>query len=246
MMKSIVICEDDPMQLNQIETYISNYIMIEELPLKVELATPNPQEVLDYLEKTNYQQTLYFLDIDFNYEFDGLDLAKMIRKKDDLSKIVFITTHDELLPLTYTYQIEALGYIVKDSGDNIQEQIIQTINTVLARMPLNSKEKEVFVINQRTRSRTIDVSNILYFMTSPTPHKVILITKDSMIDFYDNLYEIEDRFDCFLRINRSYIINVDNVESVDYTERLVYFSNGDEVPASREGLRQLSKVLSKE
>ena len=42
----IVICEDDPKQLERMQTIINNYIMIEEKEMSIELATHDPYELL--------------------------------------------------------------------------------------------------------------------------------------------------------------------------------------------------------
>nr|WP_235032807.1 hypothetical protein [Enterococcus sp. CSURQ0835] len=49
---------------------------------------------------------------------NGIDLAEEIREKDVQAKIIFITTHDELIPLTIQHHIKALGFVTKDSVFN--------------------------------------------------------------------------------------------------------------------------------
>jgi two-component system response regulator AgrA len=58
----IFICEDDPKQRENMVTIIKNYIMIEEKPMEIALATDNPYEVLEQAKNMN-DIGCYFLDI---------------------------------------------------------------------------------------------------------------------------------------------------------------------------------------
>lgn len=49
----IFICEDDPKQRENMVTIIKNYIMIEEKPMEIALATDNPYEVLEQAKNMN-------------------------------------------------------------------------------------------------------------------------------------------------------------------------------------------------
>ncbi|MCC9992476.1 response regulator, partial [Streptococcus agalactiae] len=72
---------------------------------------------------------LYFLDIEIkNDEQRGLEVAKQIRQIDLYAQIVFVTTHSELMPLTFRYQVSALDYIDKGLS---QEAFSRRIEEVL-------------------------------------------------------------------------------------------------------------------
>lgn len=47
----ILICEDDPKQRERMVSIIENYIMIEEKPMKIELATNDPYAILETSKK---------------------------------------------------------------------------------------------------------------------------------------------------------------------------------------------------
>src|SRR4051794_9929355 len=110
-MQKIYICEDNLSQLNDIKEIIENYILIEELDMEIILATQNPDELIQVLEDNPPSKAIYFLDIDLNHQLDGIQLAQHIRQVDDLGRIIFITTHAELAPVTFRYKVEALDYI---------------------------------------------------------------------------------------------------------------------------------------
>lgn len=110
-MVPIYICEDQPEILNQLEESIRNIIMIEEFDSKVVLATKSPEELLQCL-KNQRTKGIYFLDIEFPKEsINGFELGKEIRKLDSRGFLIYITTHNELLPEIFSYQLEALDYM---------------------------------------------------------------------------------------------------------------------------------------
>ncbi len=62
----IFICEDDPKQRENMVTIIKNYIMIEEKPMEIALATDNPYEVLEQAKNMNGHRLLLFRYSTFN------------------------------------------------------------------------------------------------------------------------------------------------------------------------------------
>ncbi|MGX6994352.1 DNA-binding response regulator, partial [Vagococcus penaei] len=57
----IVICEDQVVQLNQLETIIQNFILFHNSLFQINLKTQSPIEVENYLETFNPMQGIYFL-----------------------------------------------------------------------------------------------------------------------------------------------------------------------------------------
>lgn len=70
----IFICEDDPKQRENMVTIIKNYIMIEEKPMEIALATDNPYEVLEQAKNMN-DIGCYFLDIQLSTDINGIKLG---------------------------------------------------------------------------------------------------------------------------------------------------------------------------
>lgn len=91
----IFICEDDPKQRENMVTIIKNYIMIEEKPMEIALATDNPYEVLEQAKNMN-DIGCYFLDIQLSTDINGIKLGSEIRKHDPVGNIIFVTSHSEL------------------------------------------------------------------------------------------------------------------------------------------------------
>lgn len=141
-MYDILICEDDKIQLNQITKIITNLIMIEDFPMKVILSTNSPEEIISHIISNLGTNFIYFLDIDLDSYMNGIELAEKIREIDSLGKIIFITAHEEMAPLTFKYKVEALDFISKCKGIDLSGNIDTVLTTILKRDSLNLEKKE--------------------------------------------------------------------------------------------------------
>lgn len=242
-MIDIFVCEDNYKQLNEIVSYINNYVLIENLDMELKLATSDPYRILNYLEKNDIEKSLYFLDIGLSSDIDGIELAKKIRKNDFDSKIVFITTHSEMVFLTFKYQIEALDYILKDFPDEIQGKVTRAIDLCNEQFQKKeSKSEEYYQIKTGDQLKSVKISDILFFESSPVPHKVIVHLMNGQFEFYNTMKEIEAENEKFFRCHKSYVVNVDNVESINRQTREITMSDGEIVFGSVLGCRTLVKI----
>ncbi|HGF7618053.1 TPA: response regulator, partial [Enterococcus faecium] len=124
----IILCEDQIIQLNQLERIIDNFILFHDEVFKIVLKTQSSLEVKKYLKQFRPKQGIYFLDIDLNHEVNGIELAEVIRKYDVQAKIIFTTTHDEMLPVTIKRRVETLGFVTKDQTlDEYRNQIVELL-----------------------------------------------------------------------------------------------------------------------
>lgn len=242
-MRKIVICEDSPRQLTHLKDCIEKYIMIEDLDLTIALASNSPQPIEDYLMNQPKGETLYFLDIDLGPEqITGIDLAKLIRQEDDLSKIVFITTLSECMRETYRYKLEALDFIIKDDFEKVYDQVRQCILTALDRSQINTSEKQVYKVKVGRRTKIVDYDDIYYFQASDN-HKIILVGNNTYIEFYDNLSNVIDQTH-FQQVHRSYIVNLANVIELDTTQKELFFPEELIVPVGRKYYKDLQVALA--
>jgi two-component system response regulator AgrA len=127
-MINVFICEDNLIQRTRLETIINNFLLMEDIDMKLALSTANPEELLTYLHHHSQSQSIFFLDIDLNHTLDGIQLGGQIRDLCIDSKIVFITTHSELAPLTFKYKVEAMDYIVKDDPKELASRVKDALN----------------------------------------------------------------------------------------------------------------------
>lgn len=223
----IIICEDQIVQLNQLETIVQNFILFHSDIFRLSLKTQSPIEVENYLQKFSPKQGIYFLDIDLNHPINGIDLAEKIRAEDIQAKIIFITTHEEMIPLTIQRRVETLGFVSKDqSFESYRAEIVDLL--VLAQERIDAmriSQNKAFIFSIGSQIFTIDVQDIYFMEPSDLPHRIRLYTKNGQYEFYEKLTDLEKQYPDFFRINRSCLANLHNMKEIDFKTRSIYFES---------------------
>ncbi|WP_338591051.1 LytTR family DNA-binding domain-containing protein [Paenibacillus sp. Y5S-9] len=244
-MLEIFICEDDEEQRKRLTKYVTDYIMIENLDMKVVISTAHSSDIIEYLQQNN-TTGLYFLDVDIQEEKSGIALGAEIRQYDTQGAIVFVTTHSELTYLTFTYKVEAMDYITKDNFTDIQKRVIECINTANQRYVQNKQSsRKVFQTKSGDKVISIEYNDILFFETSPQLHKVILHAKNRQVEFYGKLKVLLEMDNRFYRCHNSYVVNKDNIAEIDFATREIQMVNGQICYASSRFLKGLKDIVQK-
>ena len=242
-MTEIILCEDNEKDRKWMTDFIRGHIMIENLDMKVAISTANPHDVLKYA-KENVNGGLYFLDVDLRAEITGIQLAVQIREVDSKASIVFITTHAELMSLTFEYAIEAMGYVLKGDDEVTKEKIVKYIRYAAKKGYGIEESADRFVAKVDDRMIAEDYEQILSFeIAVKRQSKVVMYTKKRSVEINATLAEIEKVSDRFVRCHRSCVVNVDNIKSIDPIAKVVYLVNGDVCEASASGIKTLKKIL---
>lgn len=236
----ILICEDDPKQRERMQQIIENYIMIEEKPMEVEIATNDPYEILE-AAKNMSDIGCYFLDIQLESDINGIKLGSEIRKHDPVGNIIFVTSHSELTYLTFVYKVAALDFIFKDDPDELQTRIIDCLETALKRLDLLTKDNTIETLELKCGSSSVYVNydEVMFFESSPKSHRLIAHLDNRQIEFYGNLKELAQLDDRFVRCHNSFVLNRHNISHVDSKERIAYFKNDEYCYVS---VRNLKKI----
>ncbi|KHD34974.1 histidine kinase [Clostridium acetobutylicum] len=241
-MLEVFVCEDNKEQKENFKKIIDNFIIMENLDMKISVVTENPDDIINYVIK-NSVSGLYFLDIDLNASINGIQLAAEIRKYDPRGFIVFVTTHAEMSYLTFLYKVEAMDYIIKDNYKNIGDRIYQCIMDAQRKYSAKTTDlQKIFTIKADDRIINIEFQKILFFETSFTIHKVVLHSVNRQIEFYAKMKDIEGELDdSFYRCHKSYIVNKKNIKEININKRRIYMINGEECLISTRMLKGLIK-----
>lgn len=236
----IFICEDDERQREHMVSIINNYIMIEEKPMEIEVATADPYDILERSKNLN-DIGCYFLDIQLEADINGIKLASEIRKHDPVGNIIFVTSHSELTYLTFVYKVAAMDFIFKDDPDELKSRIIDCLETSESRLKLLSKESSVETIELKRGSNSIYVQydDVMFFESSTKSHRLIAHLDNRQIEFYGNLKELDQLDERFFRCHNSFVVNRHNIDSIDSKSRVVYFKNNEYCYAS---VRNVKKI----
>jgi two-component system response regulator AgrA len=239
-MINIYICEDNQEQLEKVKKAVLDTVMIEDMDMRLALASQNPYAILDDIDAKG-GTGIYFLDVDLKTDINGIQLAEKIRHRDPSGFVIFITTHAELSYLTFKYKVEALDYIIKDDFDMVAKRVRECLLYAFKKFTSSGDDRgEVFYIHTKEKVVLIEYNKIICFETSPTIHKITLYAENRQIEFYSNMKDIESKLDSrFIRCHRSYIVNQDYIKEVDKKKRMIYLKNGQSCMISVRGLKYI-------
>lgn len=236
-----------------------NIIQAEQLRKDIELICETNDISYDFIEVTSRKERIigrisettkipiYFLDIEIKgKKRKGLELAQHIRKIDQQGIIVFITTHSKLAPISYQYMVSALTFIDKGLNYDSRFKLIEDCLFHYKEQNKSPHANDDFVVNNEHATVRVPFNEINYIKTSSSPHRLILMTNNRIIQFYGRLKEIESSDERFFRCHRSYLVNINKITAYDKANKIIILQNEQEIPVSRRLIRQIKQLLKGE
>ncbi|CEO07922.1 two-component signal transduction response regulator [[Clostridium] sordellii] len=228
-MYRIVICEDDNLQRNEINSFISE--IFSEISNNIKIFEFSSAE--EVIESKLEGIDIYFLDIQMD-NLNGMDLAKEIRKQNDTSKIIFITSLLEHVQDGYV--VKAYRYLIKPiKYEDLKEHILSCISDII-------KERENFII--------IKENGITYKVNTKEITYIEIIKKDITIHTIYKKYNIKNRIKNlekelnmynFFRCHKSYLINMEYIDFIGKDNLMI---KGAEIPVSKYRMSGLKTKLT--
>jgi len=245
-MMRIVICEDNQRERIDMEQTVNKYILTKDCDMELALSASGPIEVLDYLDEHPITSGLYFLDIDLRHEMNGIELAAKIRKTDISATIVFITTHEELMFMVFTYKVEAMDYITKDRpAEEVKTRTVECMQLAYQRY-LDGKHSKTKYFPVKVGGQILNIPHdeILLFETHPQIRKrMLLYTEKGKIDFRGIISEIEKLVPDFYRCHKSFIVNPSKIVILDKAKSKAELVNGQLVFVAAKKVSELARMI---
>lgn len=212
----IAVCEDEQILLEQLTDDIKKILNEHSVIYSIK-AYSNGSALL-----VREAFDIVFLDIAMK-PIGGLELARRLRARGDISRLVFITAHSQYA--IDAYDVQAYHYLIKPVDLKKLEAVILGLCTLL-----KGEYEHALAIRQGTTVRRIPFEQILYL--EAMNRKVYLHKKEESFSFYGKLDELEPALpDTFFRCHRSFIVNLDHVQH--YKKEEVWLDNEDIIPLSR-------------
>lgn len=242
-MISVYLCEDDKRQLEQYSRLIRRFLDFEgyeEIPV---YNFQEPHALLNAVRK-NGGTGLYFLDIQLNSDIDGLELARQIRLLNPLGYIIFLTTHSEMMALTFQYHVEALDFITKDDPRLLEQRLRDCLRTAISYETTARKQQDPSVgIKTENRILYMNPDDILYIRSDSSPHKVTICSQNGIHRVTGSLKEFQARLGPrFVRCHTSFLVNMDHVSSFSAKMRQLVMDNQDVCPVALRSLPQITRL----
>ena len=220
-MLKIAVCDDSRELLEKVEKDLHEYESVRSTPVTVHTYT-NAVDLLDGLKKTDYD--ILILDI-IMPGFTGMQAAHEIRKFNEEIKIIFLTSSKEFA--IESYSVGAYYYLLKPV---LKEKLFSVLDKVVSE--ITSKQESCVIYTHMgivnipfAKIECLEVYNKhLVFHLSDGSTKE---TRGALTD-YENVFLQRKEF---LKIHRSYILNMDYIHSIEAGEIATY--SGKRFPVSR-------------
>lgn len=176
---------------------------------------------------------ILFLDIEMR-SLDGIETAKLLRKKGMKGIIIFVTAYPDFV--FQGYEVHAFHYILKPYR---KEKIEEVLRQALHELDL-SKER-YFVIEQKARVIRIPLSQTIAFQSDR--RKVEALLEEDFVAFYGRIDEVcRELPSCFIRIHNRYIVNLNYVTTLE-KDRCILGSRS--FPVSRAFRQELETAFAR-
>lgn len=222
----IVLCDDDQSFIKNLSALIEKSLAQIGQKCKIHTFTAMEQISDQLLSSCD----IAFLDIDFTGKpYNGLDIARRLRKFRTDSVIIFVTNYVEYAP--EGYEVQAFRYVLKsDVASKLDGYLQQGIQKL-------EQARETMKIQINGEIIDIPLNDILYiesqlhsvnvYVQRKAPHPSLKV-----YTFYASISNLEQQLEPqgFLRVHKSYLVNMRHIRRYQCQE--VELSNGAKLSAS--------------
>lgn len=160
-----------------------------------------------------------FLDIDMP-KIGGFEIAQKFRDEFTQCFIIFITNHSELVYKSFDFQ--PFHFIPKDPASCLTENISYVINKLMNHM----KQHKKIVLENSEETVAVYYYNIIYIESDKHYLKYHIQNRETPVSIRGSINELEAEINMynFVRIHRSYIVNLRYIKAIDKKIGKVYIN----------------------
>lgn len=236
-MLSLILLDDTALHNQQLSIHLKTIIADEKLDAEVVLATTDAKQVLDFA-RSSEGPNAYFLDIELEAAFNGLDICRKVHAVDKRACIVYVSAHRH--HAMACLKSHAFDFLDKPfTQDALRECLLSVIVEV-------GKHQGGAVVSFTIGSRTVmlEQASIAYFSVrgnSVTAHMAGQSTFVARSSFSELIPSLETGQ--FVQIHRNLLVNLRHVREVRWTDDVLVLDNGETLAVSRRSKRQLRDVF---
>lgn len=217
---NIAVCDDEKVQVELLANYVKNWAKKHGIRVIIEIF--HSAESFDFSWSVNKKYHILLLDIQMP-GLNGVELAKKIRREDELINIIFITAISDYIH--EGYDVSAINYLIKPVRE---EKLYECLDRAAQRI---HREEKVILIDVDGETIRIKQNDIIYI--EAFSHTIDIHTVTGKYTTRKNIGVIEKELDanCFVRCHRSYITGLKHIKTIGKTD--LELDNGQVVPVSR-------------
>lgn len=236
---SCIAIDDEPLALGLMVTHITKTPF-----LKLLGQFDNALDAMEFLQETTVQ--LIFLDIHMP-DFTGIEFARTL---DESCKVIFTTAYEKYA--VEGFQLHVMDYLLKpisyevflQSAARAKKQFDLMENADSAASISQNKEEDYLFIKVDMQVKRIEFSDILYLEGLKDYVKLFLESSKTPLVFHATMKSLEDRLpdDRFMRIHRSYIVNLEKIKAI---ERYRILFGSERIPVSKQYKKAFDDFIKK-
>lgn len=245
-MRALII-DDEPLAIQIIKEYIS------ELP-EIEIIG-ECSNGFDGLKAINdLKPDMVFLDIQMP-KLTGFEMLELV---DDPPLIIFATAYEEYA--LKAFEKNAVDYLLKPFSKSRFDQAVKKLlkqfeeiktteinyNSLLENINSAKERLDRIVVKESGKIMIVPVSEVYYLEAADDYVVISTVNKEYVKNSTMRFYDDKLPSDCFVRIHRSCIININFIKEIQaYNKEThsVIMKNGKSLKTSRQGSAELKKVL---
>jgi len=240
-----IIVDDEELGRSIIREYLVQHPQIE-----VRTECRDAHEALQAIEK--FHPDLVFLDIQMP-EINGFELLEML---DEKPKVIFSTAYDQYA--IRAFEVNAIDYLLKPYDyDRFRVAIERAVHSLQYEIKSNDNIKKLLQSIQTSQNyldrllikqagRIVIVSAREISLIQAMDDYAEVSTKNEAYLIQHSLNHLEERLnpDQFIRVHRSYIVNIDAIRDIvswSSGRYKLFLKNGKELFLSRSGYQKLKR-----
>ncbi|MCF8284260.1 MAG: LytTR family transcriptional regulator DNA-binding domain-containing protein [Sphingobacteriales bacterium] len=240
-MSTCIIIDDEPLARSIVVEYLMSFPEI-----KILAECSDGFEGMKAIQQL--QPDIVFLDVQMP-KINGFELLELI---DNPPAIIFTTAFDEYA--LKAFEANAIDYLLKPfnkerfdkSIQKFKSNLIPKINTEQLQMPVSPTAQNRIVVKVDGKIKIIPTVDIQYIEANGDNVKIMTnegsFSKNKTMSFFEEQLSAND----FVRIHRSYLVNVSLVTRIDAYDKeshLAVLSSGIQLPVSKSGYQRLKELL---
>lgn len=166
------------------------------------------------------------MDIDWNEEVNGIDVAERLFEKDPSIQVIFVTGYNEMYSQSiFLQKLNLCGYLVKPVNTEYLDILLKK-----AAKKVSINNKNALLLKKKGEIYAIPFEQIIYLESRG--HQVTVHSIKDHIQCYEQLEKIKkDLPEHFMQCHKSYIVNMNYIEKIE--KNRIYLTTGADMPISK-------------
>lgn len=220
-MIEIIVCDDDKGSRDAVASVVKEFFNTKKIPNKITKYSDYNDKFIENISPGG--KKIYILDIETPSR-SGIDVARIIRKRDVESIIIFVTGYEEFSKLVLKKNIMCLSFINKfdDLTGNLKESLEEALHFF--------ETNKVLRITDNGITYNIRLNTILYFTRDSLDRKTVIKCDKTEYKLKMTLSEVKEILgDKFIQTHRSCYVNEQRIDTIDHKNKVITFDNGMEI-----------------